>query len=95
MAPNMKYAIIGLIAGLAISACATPIFGYKFYVLDANSYEGFLRGPKPENDLSLLDCRPTDRKKHPCMVVKTEDYLTLVNDYLGTKIDLEKCEQGR
>lgn len=91
----MGKVILGILVGIVVSACGTPAFNYKFYALDSTSYVGWLRGPKPENDLDLRECEPHSGNKAPCMVVKTRDYLILKKDYLDTKIALETCERGQ
>lgn len=89
--------LIGLGIGIVLSACALPKFPYKFYTLSAVNYDGTLKGPKPADDLNLKECEPpiSNPNKAMCMVLKVSDYLRLKQDYLSTKIDLEKCEQGQ
>jgi len=83
--------------GVIVSACASPIFPYRFYGLDAVNYDGTLKGPKPAQDLNLKECQPpiTQPDKAMCMVVKTQDYLLLRNDYLGCKVELEACQRNQ
>lgn len=82
---------VGLLAGACLVSCAGASFPYRYYALDAQSYDGFLRGDKPENDLKLSECTPTVQDKAPCVVFKTNDAIKLKLEYKDMQNRLKKC----
>lgn len=85
---------LGLIAGLCLFGCAGAAFPYRYYALDAESYSGSLRGPEPKDDISLLECRPSDSDKAPCMVMRTDSFLKVKLEYKDMQDKLKACERG-
>jgi hypothetical protein len=84
-----------MLVGVCLFGCAGAGFPYRYYGLDAQSYDGFLRGDKPDNDLKLDECAPTSADKAPCMVMKTDALLRLKQSYQDMELKLRKCEQPR
>lgn len=84
----------GVLAGIFLTGCLATTFPYKFYSLDADSYEGKLLGPEPKFDLPLSICKPTDTDKLKCLVVKQEEYLRMKQDYLQLLLDLQACQSA-
>lgn len=82
-------------ASLAIMAsCASVTFPYKYYVLDAESYQGSLMGDIAAHDLPMSVCAPDEVSKGKCIVMVTSDYLNLKSDYLKKSQDLIDCQKS-
>lgn len=81
----------GMLLGATLFGCAGATFSYKYYALDADNYNGFMRGPKPVDDLPLSICMPTMQDKAPCVVLKTSDLIKLKTDYKDMQNRLQKC----
>lgn len=90
---NRSFAF-GMLFMLLALGCAGMQFPYKYYGIDAVSYEGKLLGPEPKDDIDFKMCAPTEFDKSPCIVMKTKDVLTLKLDYLETAAKLKQCEQN-
>lgn len=90
----MRNFLLGLICGLAVVACAAT-FPYRHYGLDAASYDGNLLGPESKDDLPLRVCAPDDQAKGKCVVLLTEEFFRMKQDYLDTKQRLIDCERNR
>ena len=87
--------VTGFLSGLLLSAClASNLFPFKYYALDANSYDGKLIGPTSDQDLLLKLCSPTDNNKAPCMVLFTSEFLRLKEAYMKCQIDLDAAQRG-
>lgn len=84
--------LLGVLIGVTLSACATG-FPYKYYTLDAISFEGWLRGPKPADDITLERCKPTAEDKAPCVVMFTKDVYRLRADYEQMEFELDQCQR--
>lgn len=95
---------LGLLAGVALTACAGAKFSYRWYGLSAERYEGTLLGPKPENDLHFSVCEPDPEpspgaspvatKRGKCVVVLADEFARLRTDYLDLEQRLITCENG-
>lgn len=86
----MKNFTLGILVGVLLVGCAG--FSYKYYGLSADSYEGKLLGPKPEDDLPFAECKPTDADKSPCVVVKAKVWFALKTDYEQMEEALKACQ---
>lgn len=91
----MGKVILGFISGLILSACVGSVFPFKYYTLDAKSYEGKLLGPTEDKDLLLSMCAPSQADKAPCIVLFTSEFLRLKDNYLKCQIDLEDALRNR
>ncbi len=89
---GLRQFTIGLILGALLVGCAS--FNYRYYGLEAVSYEGKLLGPKPENDIPFSQCKPDDVVKGKCVVMLVDDFFSMKKDYEDTKAQLRAC-QGR
>jgi hypothetical protein len=90
----MVKVIVAFIMGFTLSACvADKLFPYFYYSLDANSYEGQMRGPKPADDIPLQSCYPTDGNKAPCVVMFTSAFLRLKEDHIKCQLDLDAAQR--
>lgn len=88
--------IRGLTLGLLIVAgCGTIPFTYRYYGLNAKSYEGMLLGPMQPDDLPFSICTPSAESRSPCVVLKAEEFYALKLDYLQTKQDLITCQSPK
>jgi hypothetical protein len=85
---------LGFISGLILSACVSATFPFKYYTLEAKSYEGRLLGPIADKDLLLSMCSPSEADKAPCMVLFTSEFLRLKDAYLKCQVDLEAAARG-
>ena len=97
----LKVLIFGLVIGFLLDGCATPAgFIYKYYGMDAVSYDGNLLGPKPVNDLSLKLCEPIPpTATHPgksgqCVVMLRDEFFKMKGDFLILEKNLIACQQG-
>lgn len=87
----MKYAMLGLLLGMALLGCAG--FSYRYYGLgDVDYTKGTLLGDKPENDLPFATCEPSVSSKHPCVVLKADEFFRFKQDYQDTQNKLKECE---
>ena len=84
---------IGIILGFLMMACTA--WNYHEYTISAESYEGKLLGPKPENDIPFSDCKPTAADLAPCIAIKTAEFLRLKQDYIDTQNALKACQHGQ
>ena len=87
---------VGIILGLAISACATS-FPYTSYgiVLKDTIADSMLLAASGSNkpDLSFSVCEANSITQSPCIAFLEADYLALKADYLNTKNELQSCQQ--
>lgn len=89
----IKRLILVLAFGFILVGCAA--FSYRYYGLDAVSYDGKLLGPKPEDDISFMFCKPDETVKGKCVVMKADDFFRMKQDYNETKQRLIECQGGR
>lgn len=82
-----------LLLVIILPACGAT-FAYKFYGVDAVSYEGNLLGEKPEDDIPFARCKPDDVEKGKCVVMLKEEFFQMKADYLQTKQALIDCQKG-
>lgn len=85
-----SYFAFGILMGFLFMGCAG--FGYHYYGLKAESYEGTLLGPKPKNDIPFASCSPTPQKQSPCVVVLADEFFRMKQDFLETKQLLKECQ---
>lgn len=90
----MGKVVFGIVLGMTISACVASSFPYKFYALDANSYEGSLKGPTDQDDILMSMCRPTEQDKAPCLVMFTSAFMRLKESYQKCQIDLKASQEN-
>jgi hypothetical protein len=97
---GLKNFVLGLSLGFVLFGCATIAFPYRYYGLDAVSYDGSLLGPKPAQDLSLKECEPdlekpgTPAKRGKCVVMLAPEFFKLKADHLKLQSDLIACQKG-
>lgn len=91
---RLKSVVIGFAIGLLLEGCAHATFAYKYYGLDAVSYDGTLSGPTAPQDQSLKLCQPTLADKSPCVVMLSTEFLRLKGDHLNLENELVACQQG-
>lgn len=89
---RLKWFFLGAIF---FGCAASAKFNYRYYVLQADRYEGKLLGDKPQNDLDLAVCRPENGKQAKCLVMLKDAYLQLKADYLNLSQQLADCQKGR
>lgn len=80
----------GLLLGLLPLGCAGV--GYRYYGLDAKSYEGTLLGPAPKYDLPFASCAPTASVKSPCVVILQDEFFKMKQELLQLRQDLQTCQ---
>lgn len=88
--------LVGILAGVMISGCAGLAWNYKWYGLDAVSYDGTLLGPSAQEDLSLKVCDPTQepKKRGKCVVMLKAEFERLQMDWEVQKKQLEECQKN-
>lgn len=90
----MGRVVIAFILGVTISACVASTFPYRYYALDADSYNGSLKGPSQDQDLLMKMCLPTEHDKAPCLVMFTSAFMRLKESYMKCQSDLEAAQKG-
>lgn len=83
---------IGFLFGLAFLIACNATFPYRWYGLDCGDCEGKLLGPKPKDDLSLVECRADAEGRGKCGVFKFTELDRLMSDYIDLQKRLEACE---
>lgn len=98
----VRVLVFGVVLGFLLDGCATPAaFTYKFYGLDAVSYDGNLQGPSPAQDLALKVCEPipatptTPAKPGQCVVMLRAEFYRMKSDFLVIQSDLVACQEGK
>lgn len=81
--------------GLILSACIASKFPFRYYTLDADSYEGALLGPTEDQDKALRLCAPSETNKAPCLVLFTSEFLRLKESYIKCQIDLDRAQRDQ
>jgi hypothetical protein len=90
----MVKVIASFILGITVSACIASVdFPYHYYALDADSYNGALKGPTKSDDLLLKMCVPTEKDKAPCLVMFTSAFLRLKETHEKCQIDLAAIQR--
>lgn len=88
-----KQFVIGFLSCVLLIACSGMTIHY--YGLSGVSYnEGTLQGPKPKDDLPFSKCAPIGNDQSPCVVMFSQEFFMLKQDYLDTKQKLKDCEKG-
>lgn len=88
----------GIVVGfcLAVAGCgAASPFGYKYYVLKPDRYEGRLEGADQSKDLPLSVCAPSGQDKNKCIVMLTQEAYRLKAELLDLRQKLKDCQRGR
>lgn len=80
--------------GLILSACIASKFPFRYYTLNADSYDGSLLGPTDSQDVALKMCAPTESNRAPCLVLFTSEFLRLKESYIKCQIDLDRAQRG-
>lgn len=78
---------VGLLLGF-LTGCGTLGFSYKFYGIQAVSYEGKLLGPKSDDDIPFEKC-----KNNGCVAMLKGEFFKLKSDYEQTSQKLKDCEK--
>lgn len=87
-----KHFVLGFIACLFFLACTGATF--KYYGLTGADYNtGTLRGPKASDDIPFSKCAPIGNEQYPCVILFTNDFFALKQDYLDAKQKLKECEK--
>lgn len=91
----LKKTLLVIFMQLSFLACSS--FAYKWYGMELSDQcyqEGKLLGPKPEDDLSLTQCKPTDALKGPCAVLPIDEFERLRTDLVTCQAELRACQQN-
>lgn len=84
---DLAYICVGFL--VAFFGCAfNPTFLYKYYGMNAVSYDGSLLGPLPADDLTLKTCEGIGK----CVVMLQTEFFKLKLDYMNLEIDLNTCQ---
>lgn len=87
-----RHFVIGFIACLVLMGCSG--FSYHYYGLDQVDYQqGFMRGPKPKDDLPFSVCAPDASNKFKCVVLLAKDFFAFKQDYEDVKLQLQECQK--
>lgn len=85
-----------IVASMLI-ACSSVAFSDKYYQLD-NVAGKELRGDKPEHDMPISACAPSDipsgGKAYKCVVHFYADYDALLKRITDLENELRACQQG-
>lgn len=85
----------------AITLVSCAGFSYRFYGLDATSYEGKLLGPDEKDDLALSVCAPEAQERGKCVVLLRDEFFRFKQDYETSvqrvkdlEAQLRECQAG-
>jgi hypothetical protein len=79
----------GIIVGFLLAGCAAATFSYHYYGMKVASYDGKLLGLNPVDDKDFSTC-----KDNNCVVMLTDDFFALKQDYLDLQTKLISCQKG-
>lgn len=89
---DWKNGTIGLLLGICLVGCAG--FSYRYYgISDVDYSRGYLLGNNSSADLPFNMCAPSEQIKHPCIVLKADEFFKMKQDLEDTKQRLKECEQ--
>ncbi len=86
---------LGVVTGCIFVGCAGLSFPYKYYDPVFVSYDGTLMGPSKEDDLPGNICEPNEESKHPCVIMKAQEFFLLKHDYIDLEERLVECEKPK
>lgn len=87
--------IFGIAIGVVLCGCAGLSFPYRYFDPVFVSYDGTLLGPKPSDDLPGSVCAPSVSIKHPCVIMKSDEFFQLKKDYLDKEQQLIDCQKPK
>lgn len=88
-----KNFLFGFLLASTFFGCSA-LFSYKWYGLELVSYkEGILRGPKPDQDVSLEKCQPDTTDKGKCIVMFDDEFRVMKGEFETTKDALIQCQK--
>lgn len=86
--------LLGLASAFILAGCAG--FSIHYYGLQGVNYnDGVLLGPKPKDDLPFSKCAPIGNEAQPCIVMFSQEFFALKQDYLDTKQKLKDCQKNQ
>lgn len=87
--------LIGILVGLSPLGCASVVFPYHFYNAEPDSYDGKILGPTAADDLPFSVCAPDAASNGNCIVMISDAFFQMKEDYLSTKQQLIDCQKGK
>lgn len=90
MGLRLRDTTYGIMVGLMLTACAG--LNYKYFGLDAASYEGTLLGPSSAQDIPFSRCQPTASNKGPCVVMLSAEWFKAKEEILQLRQSLKDCQ---
>lgn len=78
---------------IGILGCGGTEFPYKYYGIDAKSYEGKLLGPTAKQDLPFAKCKPDDAQKGKCVLMLVDEFEMFRFDYMRCKETLKEAQK--
>lgn len=90
---GLRNTVFGIAIGFLLAGCVSAI-GYRYYGIDAKSYEGTLLGPKPKDDIPFHSCEPDEQNKGKCVVMLTDDFKAMATELLQLRVALKDCQKN-
>lgn len=84
--------LVALLGLSVLSPGCSHTIPFKYYGLNADSYEGMLLGPSSKEDVNLAICEPDKDHATKCVVFEVEEFMKFKLDYLDMKNRLKYCE---
>lgn len=91
---NVRSLTLGIVLGVLLVGCISAI-QYKYYGLDAVSYDGMLLGKTSADDIPFSECKPDEVTKGKCVVLKAPEFFAMKQDYETTVQRLKECEGSK
>lgn len=90
-----RYFGLGIIAGLALSACAGLTYkSYGLKLQDECYNAGTLLGPKAADDLPFARCKPDATNRGKCRIMFNPEYERMRTDLADCRAQLQGCQGG-
>lgn len=89
---GLREFVWGLVVGACLVGCAS--FTYPYYGIDAESYNGTLKGPELKDDIAFHVCKPNEFDKAPCVAMRAKDFLAMKQELLTLRAELKSCQES-
>lgn len=85
---------LGILSGILLVGCAG--MGIKYYGMAGVVYDhGMLLAPRASDDIPFSSCSPSASLRQPCIVMMSQDFFALKQDYLDTQQKLSDCQRAQ
>lgn len=87
-----KSFLLGMGFSFLLIGCAGISFPYRYYGIGGADYVGNLLGPQAKDDLPFVACAPDQANQGKCVVMFSDAFFKLKQEYLDTKQKLIECQ---